>query len=442
VPVLLAFALPSFAVTDEEIFREFRFNLLNPGARSLGLGGAFISIADDASAALANPAGMSLLTRPEFFGELRFVDNEDRSITRSETLPAGIETFVATGTNVADQGGFSFLSAVVPFRRWTLGLSLQEVLNISNTTLSSFAFTFPDSPGAFLANGAGSVDAQVRNFNASFGVAVTDRFRVGATLTYSRLDVESEVFNSVVDTGANIAAVEILEPTLDTLTRVDDDDSALAYSLGLMYKRVDKWGVGAVYRRGPRFTVIEQVIASEDADGDGQPDGLDLFGTTNRLGTEFENQFSLPDSFGIGGNYLLLQQRLTLAVNVERLIYSNLLDGYVPGVNILTSEDAEFDVGDATDYRFGTEYIWFNDKNALPPVALRGGAFVESDSTISASFTGSGGFATEEIFAGGENRPHLTLGLGISLKRWNIDMASDFSETDNEYLLSVIYRGK
>ncbi len=41
----------------------FRFG--PPGARSLGLGGAFIALADDATASEANPAGLTLLFRPE-----------------------------------------------------------------------------------------------------------------------------------------------------------------------------------------------------------------------------------------------------------------------------------------------------------------------------------------------------------------------------------------
>lgn len=41
------------------------FSLANPGARSLGLGGAFTALADDATAALANPAGLDQLAEPE-----------------------------------------------------------------------------------------------------------------------------------------------------------------------------------------------------------------------------------------------------------------------------------------------------------------------------------------------------------------------------------------
>ena len=43
----------------------FEFSFSNPGARSLGLGGAFAALADDATAAFANPAGLVQLVRPE-----------------------------------------------------------------------------------------------------------------------------------------------------------------------------------------------------------------------------------------------------------------------------------------------------------------------------------------------------------------------------------------
>lgn len=36
----------------------FQFSFSNPGARSLGFGGAFVALADDATASFANPAGL------------------------------------------------------------------------------------------------------------------------------------------------------------------------------------------------------------------------------------------------------------------------------------------------------------------------------------------------------------------------------------------------
>ena len=149
---------PAAALTDEEIFRDLRFNLINPGARALAMGGAFVSLADDATAAQANPAGLATLSQSEYFAELRYIDNAAEASVIEETLPAGIDTFVATGTKTEDVLSPTFLSVVRVFKHWTLGLSYQEMLNIESSTVSTFAFTFPDSPGAFFVEGTGSVD--------------------------------------------------------------------------------------------------------------------------------------------------------------------------------------------------------------------------------------------------------------------------------------------
>jgi hypothetical protein len=55
----------ALAQTNAEINAGIQFNFSTPGARSLGLGGAFIGLADDATAAFTNPAGLTALSRPE-----------------------------------------------------------------------------------------------------------------------------------------------------------------------------------------------------------------------------------------------------------------------------------------------------------------------------------------------------------------------------------------
>src|SRR5437867_13375576 len=70
--VSLALALPAAAQnTDIESLSGLQFNFGNPGARSLGMGGAFLGLADDASAAEANPAGLTILRKPEVSLEVR-----------------------------------------------------------------------------------------------------------------------------------------------------------------------------------------------------------------------------------------------------------------------------------------------------------------------------------------------------------------------------------
>ena len=45
--------------------RNIQFNFNIPSARGIGLGGAFVAVADDATAGMANPAGLTVLTKPE-----------------------------------------------------------------------------------------------------------------------------------------------------------------------------------------------------------------------------------------------------------------------------------------------------------------------------------------------------------------------------------------
>ena len=68
--VLLFFALvPAAALSQAGIAFEFSFS--NPGARSMGFGGAFVALADDATAAFANPAGLVQLAASEVSLEVR-----------------------------------------------------------------------------------------------------------------------------------------------------------------------------------------------------------------------------------------------------------------------------------------------------------------------------------------------------------------------------------
>src|SRR3982750_3671079 len=72
--------------TDIESVSGLQFNFGNPGARSLGMGGAFLGLADDASAAEPNPAGLTILRKPEISVEGRnYV--QDQVLTTSGTYP-------------------------------------------------------------------------------------------------------------------------------------------------------------------------------------------------------------------------------------------------------------------------------------------------------------------------------------------------------------------
>lgn len=437
----------ALALTDEEIFRDFRFNLINPGARSLALGGAFISLADDATAAQANPAGLSIFGKPEYFLELRGVDSGAQSSVIKESQ-SSVSSSVATGTNLSDVRSPTFASAVFPIAgNLVLGFSRQEVLHSTNSTVNSFVFTFPNSPGKFSVQGSGSIDVRQTNYNVSAGYRVPgtgDRLAIGTSVAYSELRVRAEVTNTIVDTGGSRTGTPILEPTLDLRTRIRDSDSSVGFSLGALLS-LDPFRFGVVYRRAPKFSVDEVIDPPRDTNGDGTlgegDKGIDTADVRGTLEPRFRNTFNIPDSYGIGVSWvpkLSAGNPFTLAFDVERVQYSDLLKGYVPGVNVLTDFDAKFTVDDATDFRLGAEYVI--QPKGLFPLALRAGVFTQSDNTIRARSTGTQSFATKDAFPGRDRQFHGAGGLGVVWRKaYKVDFAFDLAHQANEYVVSFIY---
>ena len=83
---------------------------LNPvgsGARAMGMGGAFISVADDATAASWNPAGLIHLEKPE-------ISVVGSYFSRTQAYHSDIHPEIET-KNTADTLGLNYASAAYPF---------------------------------------------------------------------------------------------------------------------------------------------------------------------------------------------------------------------------------------------------------------------------------------------------------------------------------------
>ena len=223
------------ALTDEEVFRGFQFNFINPGARALGLGGAYIAAADDATAAEANPAALHYVKRQELFGEYRSVSQEKQVFDVTSVMgdigdPAAPEfPFVdlSTQTVQEDQSFPSFFSYALPFTirkaRFTFAASRTTILDVTTNvqdpgTSLDFAFEgFPvwinpnaepgDNPVQQYAvqnASAGGLDATIFNNNVSFSGSVGN-FSFGITAAQANLDIENHGLKVFIwDTGPNL----------------------------------------------------------------------------------------------------------------------------------------------------------------------------------------------------------------------------------------------
>jgi hypothetical protein len=170
----------------------------NPGARSIGLGGAFAAIADDATAAFANPAGLVQILRPEISIELRFT----ASHTDAESDPD------------QDISGLGFFSFVFPARRWALALYSHQMGSVA------FGFDGLDIPVR---------EFTVRSYATAAAFEITESLSLGMGLSY---------FNGDRSAGSGVSGFS---------------DADWGLNAGVLWKASNAWNLAGFYRQGPEF---------------------------------------------------------------------------------------------------------------------------------------------------------------------------------------------
>jgi long-chain fatty acid transport protein len=193
---LLAVAATPVAAQDETFPDAFAlliatqsrpsFAILGAGARPAGMGGAFTALADDASAASFNPAGLALLVKPEaslvLGGRQRneshagFFDVEDGTVERYG--PSDSE-FSSADVNFA---AFTFPLEVAD-RNLCLQLSYQRLIDFTYHSDRSLVET--EVGGGLKALIEQEIDQEgaVETFSLAGAYQVTERMSVGLTVT-------------------------------------------------------------------------------------------------------------------------------------------------------------------------------------------------------------------------------------------------------------------
>ncbi len=191
--------------------------VINPGARSLGLGGAFVALADDATAAYSNPAGLIQLTRPEISFELRGWGFENND-------------------SVTNASGVGFGSFVFPRTKWALAIYGQTQANIDFGGNIQAEDEIEFATGLAVIN-LGLSGAYKVSDKLSFGAGL-----VGVTAAYDALrhDLSGMPFDS---------------PTEVTSTSTE-------IVLGGIWQPAPSWSVGFSHRGGSKFRFDDEVVVS------------------------------------------------------------------------------------------------------------------------------------------------------------------------------------
>jgi long-chain fatty acid transport protein len=336
------------AQTNERLYENVDFRFDTPGARALGMGRAFVGLADDATAALSNPAGLSNLLGQQFSLEFRGTQRE-----RQLTPAPGVTDAQSFGQFVFTP---SFMSYALPFERATLLL----YRNSQQKFQESFEFgprqvPTRDAPedGAF-----GAISAVVENFGAGGAFVVNGKLSVGGSANLVTLDLASEARSGTrlnPRNGSN---------TIATSYRWSG-------TAGLLFKPIRGVAIGGTYAHRATFPVQTRLF------GRYLWTQTDPEGTIVLTGEARDIDYVVPTRYAVGGSWRA-SDTFTVAADVSRVLYSQritdkfLVVDFVDPAARLSANN--FSVRDVTQWHAGAEYRFYLLRTT---VAVRGGFYTE-----------------------------------------------------------------
>ena len=426
--------------TDLEALAGLKFNFGNPGARSLAMGGAFIGLADDASAAEANPAGLTILRKRE-------VSIEIRNTATSQNFPVGgVYPLINEKDFPSRRSAIGFASAVLPLHNAAFAvyyhrpLQFQNSANVGERYSTPTFYLGPNGPvsAAECAHAVGCQQQQVYPYtananvqlstyggaaayawrNVSFGAAVRYQvFREQATTTRTDIDLPGSPVFVVSQTHGN-----------KMFGKSANND--LTWIGGVKWSPSIKLSLGAVYKKGASFPA--PVFA-----------GPVTAGSTASPTMVAVTEFHVPDSAGAGVSYRPLSN-LTVNADVVRMRYSSLTDHFISVIEYGTEGVASveglkgYESHDGTELHAGVEYFILSKT----PFAIRAGWWRDPPHTIhyGAPLVVPHDVAAAILFPDRRGENHYSVGVGIAIPAFQIDVAYDTSETLKQATVSVVAR--
>lgn len=409
--IAVSFGLQAGEVPNTEAMQGLQFNFSPPGARSLGMGGAFLGRADDATAAYANPAGLTNLFSPEISAEYRNLDYTT-SYTSGGTYPS-----VTRATADSSANNLSYLSFVFPRDKFVFAVYRQQFMDF-NTAFNTGQIPLPPTTSTALPT-MNRIDMDIANYGISVAFRLNDRASLGASISYYDFSLDgSTIRDQLASSGGGEANRQVQSGS----------DNDWGINLGALFRLSDRISMGLVYRTAPSFSVSHTHT---------------LAGQTTPL---FSRVYDLevPDMYGIGFSFQP-SDNLTINLDITRINYSNLASPafWAFGASPTSSQQqavSQLFIDDGTEYHLGLEYVLSNK-----PIALRAGVWQDPDHSL--KFQGPASpsddvwqLVHDSFFKGGSDETHYSVGFGVFFTRFQVDVAADFSDIQDTISVSGVLR--
>lgn len=374
---------------------QFSLEIANPnpvgsGARALGRGNAFIAVADDATAASWNPAGLLQLEKPELSFALEHVRNYNGIHSNDHPESQRNGSFRLDDFNYASIAiPFYFFENMVVSLNYLKLFSFENELSFPVTTISN------TSVGSLIRSlnydleqhGSFSVVAP------SFGVDITDHLSLGMTLNIWNHSItqSSRLSKREITTGKQTLAGTPLQPAKHVEINQLEIDKGYSIVLGALVRVNNKLNYGFVVKPAFKLDMIHDTIIN----------GKNV---TQPVDSQLDMPFIL--SAGIAwsvSNPLSLSLDLTWTDWSE---YTFLKNGV--SKNPLTGRSAHIDkLNDTFTCRMGLEYLVIQDQYMIP---LRCGIGYDPAPAVG---------KVDDFYT-------MSLGAGLQVYRFNFDIAYEF----------------
>jgi long-subunit fatty acid transport protein len=443
--VLAAWAIPTSAQSSLDVFGGFQLNLDTPGAKGLGMAGAIMATANDATAAVVNPAALTRVDRRDVLLEVRQNQPYSEFSSAGAVTQAGQPSSVI-GFNQDELIGLGYLSYTEPFEKATLTFYRHVVMDFDS-------FIRGAGPRVVQSNGnelqtlmvEGVIDLDVESLGTAVGFNTGENFSIGVGVAYQEgaLDATNTRYSRRVPFPSDPLNPS-REVTVQTATVSDDD---LVFNLGLLYED-ERWAFAASWRQGAEFDLVAENRVGRGVRDSGEVDQKDLLqeGTclsqiqdpmAGALCGEGTGSFSTPDVYGVGVSFKATK-RLTIALEWDRVTWGDLVQNVADPFPI-TSRADRLSVDDIDTYHLGFEY--FQDHPRFP-VALWWGIWEDEGHRV--SYEGSlddlraASAPQAAHFFAAEDETHYSIGAGFGLgDSANIAISGDFSDSSDAVILDL-----
>ena len=375
------------------------------GARAQGKAVAFIAVADDATAASHNPAGLVQLQQPE----VSIVGSYFVRLERQDVTQPGI----GVENQTIDGAHLNYLSAVYPFRllarNVVVSLNYQRLFDLKGATDVASPFTTIDG----LQRVRSRQEGGLFTISPAVAVQITPTFSVGAAF-----NIWPDLFGNgwkqdVTVRGEGFVASGPRVVPFVSNGRITEDFSFRGFNvtMGLLWNITPVFTLGGVVRTPFTARLTGDHASSLTVT---LQDGSAPVTTSNAFTERLD--LDMPLSYGVG-LAARLSDNLTLSLDVSRVHWSDfklqesrradvlLVENGAPsgkGTAVLRGQG-----NDTTSVRLGAEYLWMQPKLIIP---LRAGFFYDPE---------PGERGTDNFFG-------FSLGSGISVKQFVFDLAYTF----------------